>query len=853
MSQPIDTAYVNLEARGEDDAARDIKNALDDIKKDAKKISDDINKAFTDLFDDVEKKSKDTTDSIIDDVGRQGNAWQRAFHTINTTVRDSVNRTKASISNLTTNISQSFTQLQSTISKIRTTISSVTSTIQNGLNAIKPSTQAASRALAGLGIAGGPVGLSALLGAIALLAPAVVALGGALLDLVGVIGLIPAAGAVASAALATLALTFSGIGDAVKALAKGDIDKINEALAKLSPSAQRFARELNALRAPLSLLRKSVQEAFFSQFNGQLTSLVNTLLPSLRSGLSNISREFALIGISLINVIKSNENIKILNDVFASTARIVAGLRGPLTSLVDSFIKSIGAGLPFVERFFNAIFTGISRFSTFLTNAIASGDFNQFIEDSFSTLRDLGDLLAATGSLIQTVFGNAGDEGRSFIESLTLAITKLDEFLQTAEGQQELQNFISSAITLGEAIVSVTSGIVTLVRWVHNVKNTIDSVAAGFMGAVNAVVGFFSSIWSWVQTAGSAIAGFFTSIGQLFTSIGQWFADAYNSVVSFGGQIVAFFTSLPDRIVSGIQSLPERLAQFFLSVFDTVAYTIGFGIGTIIRFFYELPGNIISALTSLASLLGGFFTSISVNVISIIVRFGASIVSFFSGLPTRIGIALTQLLGTSVRIFNNLAERISNIASRIIESTVNFFRTLPERVSNAIKSLPERISNILSSIVTSAIRIGGQIIAGLGEGIMAGLGAVEALARRAARNILQGMKDALGISSPSRRARDEVGKEIMAGIDVGVTSQIPSLIQTLDNAMRSIMPTNTSVVNNADSFTFSILPGAIQISVMGNATHAEAQTIGAVVADELLNRVQQNRARLGVRITSGKL
>lgn len=853
MSQPIDTAYVELEARGEREAARDIKNALDDIEKDAKSISNEINKAFADVFDDISTESKKATDNIVKDIERQSSVWQRTSNFISTTVRTTVNNAKASISSFASTTTQSFTQIRNAANNVRVSITSVTDKVKAALDAIKPSTEAASRALAGLGIAGGPTGLAAILSVILLLTPAIIALGGAALDLVGIIGLIPAAGGAAAASLAALLLTFNGIGDAVKALASGDIDKINKAFAGLSPSAQSFARELNALRAPLDSLRKTVQEAFFSRFNGQLTILTNALLPTLKSGLSGISTEFARIGISLIDVFKSNENIKIFNDLFTSTANIISGLRGPITSLVDALIKSIGAGLPFLERFFKALGDGISKFATFITSSIDSGGFTKFLEDSFTTLRDLGDLLKAVGSLTGTLFGDAGDEGRSFIESITLAITKLDEFLQTAEGREELDNFVNASIALGAGIVKLVEGLVLLIGWVNALRDALSSVVGGFTTAWNAVTNFFSSLWSWVQSVGAAIGSFFTSTGALFAGIGQWFVDAYNSVVSFGGQVVAFFVALPGRIVSAAQALPGILGNFFLTLLDTAAYNIGYGLGIIVRFFMELPGRIVSGISSLISLVGNVFTNVSVTVISTVTRFIASTVAFFAGLPTRVGTAIAGLAGTVLRVFNNVRNSAMNITMQIISSVVNFFTQLPGRVARALDSLPERVLGILRGIIPSATAIGAQIIQGVGAGISNGVGAVIALAKRAASSIIDGMKDALGISSPSKLARDQVGTPIMQGVDEGVVSQIPNLIDTLNKVVRDIMPTSTSVMNNNNNAAFTIAPGAIQITVMGGATHAEARAVGNVAANELLDVIARNRLQFGVRTSSGKL
>src|SRR4051794_3149749 len=79
-------------------------------------------------------------------------------------------------------------------------------------------------------------------------AHAVMGLSAAVVDLSGLLGVATAAAAAGGAVFATLKVGTHGLGDAMKAVAEGDADKLNEALKKLAPSARATVLAVQALK-----------------------------------------------------------------------------------------------------------------------------------------------------------------------------------------------------------------------------------------------------------------------------------------------------------------------------------------------------------------------------------------------------------------------------------------------------------------------------------------------------------------------------------------------------------------------------------------------------------------------------
>ena len=83
--------------------------------------------------------------------------------------------------------------------------------------------------------------------------------------------------------------------------------------------------------------------------------------------------------------------------------------------------------------------------------------------------------------------------------------------------------------------------------------------------------------------------------------------------------------------------------------------------------------------------------------------------------------------------------------------------------------------------------MGKNIVEGLWNGIKNALGWIKQKVGEFAKAILDGMKNALGIHSPSTLFRDEIGKFIPAGVAVGVEANTDEAIKSIDDMNNAII------------------------------------------------------------------
>jgi len=204
------------------------------------------------------------------------------------------------------------------------------------------------RALAGLGAIASRVGsaLGSLLrfGALGIAAAgaavAVSGLASALAPVAGLLAALPAVTLGWQAALGSLRLALMGVGDAFKAALTGTADQFAAALEKLSPAAQAAAREVRGLRPAFEGLRNTVQNAFFSQFEGQITAVAERLGGPLRKGLAGIAGEFGKAASEGLKFAGSAQAAAPIAQILEGTRKAVSGLGTAIAPLAKGFLDA---------------------------------------------------------------------------------------------------------------------------------------------------------------------------------------------------------------------------------------------------------------------------------------------------------------------------------------------------------------------------------------------------------------------------------------------------------------------------------------------------------------------------------
>lgn len=434
----------------------------------------------------------------------------------------------------------------------------------------------------------------------------------------------------------------------------------------------------------------------------------------------------------------------------------------------------------------------------------------------------------------------------SIIAGAVLAVTNfVDMFVNGFNAIKEV------LMLVGIALVAV--GVVIL-----GVPALVAAVVAGIVAAVatavvlikehwDQIVEFFKSIPEKLSELGSAISEWFSgvldSIGEFIDSAVEWFSELpgkiieaisslAESFVEWGASmletasevttqiidsIVQFFSELPYKIGYAIGFVISTLASWGISALEWVTTTVPQIIEAIVNFFAELPGKIWNWLTNTYNNFiawGSNMLQKAKEVASVCIE---SIIKFFSELPGKVWNWLIDTYNKFTTWGTNTLQKAKEIGSNTIESIIKFFSELPGRIwtwlnntiqkiaqwgSDMVQKGKQAASDLCSTVIDEVSQLPGKmldvgynIVTGIWDGICNAGNWFKSQVSSFFSGIVDGVKDGLGIHSPSKVFADEIGRWIPPGIGVGIEAEMPDLYKQMDDEMSVLGKRMQTAVN----------------------------------------------------------
>lgn len=338
----------------------------------------------------------------------------------------------------------------------------------------------------------------------------------------------------------------------------------------------------------------------------------------------------------------------------------------------------------------------------------------------------LKDNLPTIAPLLAGIAGALG--GLLVAEKITALVKAFKSWKTATEGLTVAQRILN-AVQLSSPIGIAVAAIAALVAGIVVLWNTNE-------GFRDAVMNVWQAVQDFVGNAIQAIGDFFTNLGTAISQLPQMFSDWLNNVIA---TVTGWVSNMAAQAASAG-------SQF---------------VSNAINFIQNLPANVASFLSNVISNVVGWVSNMESNASRAGSQFLSNAINFVSQLPGRIA----SFLGN---VISNLASWAGNMASKGAEGARNMFNA----VVNGLASLP-----------SSVLSIGSDVVHGIWNGISGAAGWLAGKVKSFASGILDGMKSALGIHSPSRLFRDQVGKYIAQGIGEGFTDEMGSVVGQMQDAM----------------------------------------------------------------------
>lgn len=528
-------------------------------------------------------------------------------------------------------------------------------------------------------------------------------------------------------------------------------------------------------------------------------------------------------------------------DTFKSVAMVLTQTAGAgkLTTenwnqLADAIPGASGKLQEALQK--NGAYTGNFR-DAMAQGQITADEFNQAIMDLGFT--DAAQQAATSTSTFEGAMGN-----------MQAAVTDGLTQIYDAIGSENITGFIN---TISDGVSKVIPPIKKGISWLKDKLPTIAPLLAGISAALGGIMvaqkveALVTAFKSWkTATEGMTVAQRLLNAAQLTSPIGlvvglvagliaaivvlwntnEGFRDAvmnvWNGIKDFIGDAVQAIGGFFSNLGPAISQLPQMFADWLNNVIATVtgwvsnmaAQAASAGsqfVQNVVSFITNLPANVASFLSNVISNVVGWVSNMASNASRAGSQFLSNAINFISQLPGRIA----SFLGN---VISNLGSWASNMASKGAEGARNMFNA----VVKGLASLPGRV-----------LSIGSDVVRGIWNGISGAAGWLADKVSSFASGILDGMKNALGIHSPSRLFRDQVGKYIAQGIGEGFTDEMGSVVGQMQDAM----PDPSAFVSDQQvAYGGSIASGYVANSSVVDAVIEALGRVHIVLDDEVAGK-----------------
>ncbi|MGM9626144.1 MAG: hypothetical protein ACI3XM_10620 [Eubacteriales bacterium] len=183
----------------------------------------------------------------------------------------------------------------------------------------------------------------------------------------------------------------------------------------------------------------------------------------------------------------------------------------------------------------------------------------------------------------------------------------------------------------------------------------------------------------------------------------------------------------------------------------------------------------------------------------------------------------------------NASVQAAGAARQMMQATASAVRSGQGLLIGAVRDVMHHALDTMREQAARFSSIGTQMMAGVSAGIYSASSGVYAAARQTASQALAAMKDELGIQSPSRVMRDEVGMQIGYGLAQGMQRSIPHVTEAANRLSAAAVGTDTEqTVYGASRF----LRGNAAVS--GNGPGGQLQSLAMQIRNHMISAEGQN-------------
>lgn len=517
--------------------------------------------------------------------------------------------------------------------------------------------------------------------------------------------------------------------------ASGGVDAFAAAMAKLSPAAQAFVREIIKLKPAFDSLKLDVQNRLFAGLAAELDVTAHALLPDVRRSLDDSATSINQMAKGTAGAARELAADGTLGKALGGAN---AGLRNliPLPGMVATALGQIAAAAaPEFDKLTAAAANAAAGISDRLSKASASGGLERAIDDAVSALGDLLDVAGNVTKIIGNILEPAHATGGGIIGILDQVTGALAKATNTRGFQDALTALFGVMAEVGKVggglLVQALGDLEPVLSHLGPpATRLVDALGKALAPVLDALAPLLVSAADGVGALADQADPLIELAGQLTAALGPALQPILDNTATLIGDLP--IKELADDLSLTLSPILAALPGLIKPLSDLIAQQLAYGLGVVAQLlkdngpqFAELGvdvTNLLVALIPLITQLGILNADILVEVTPLLLAVADAAVHLASVLTDDLSAIINGLVIPTIKTISDLLhgrwgaawdEATSHVGAAI-KAVIILIGGLPLAAAQALAPLGEKLGQ---KALDAGARLSGAVRDGVRDAV----------------------------------------------------------------------------------------------------------------------------------------
>ena len=293
-----------------------------------------------------------------------------------------------------------------------------------------------------------------------------------------------------------------------------------------------------------------------------------------------------------------------------------------------------------------------------------------------------------------------------------------------------------------------------------------------------------------VQVITMLVTGLIDAAPQLFEAAIQLITALGTSLMNNAPQLLESASNLVTKIYEGVKKNLPQVMKSAQEIVQTLMQKVTQNLPNILQKGVEIVSNIANGIvkrlpaviTAFGNLLSSAVSFIMQNLPTFWEKGTQLVLNIVNGIVSNLPAIINSMLNMITNLIKTIVQNLPQFLQKGIEIVgklaAGLIQAIPKVVS-AIWQIPPKIFSVIGSV--NWLELGAQIIRGIVNGLLGGLSSVVSAISNVASNAVAAAKSKLGIASPSRVFRDQIGKMVSEGFALGIEDGERSVLSAIED------------------------------------------------------------------------